>query len=49
VGFVALALWLPALLSQGRDRLARIYPLTLVTGAVAAAGFLVTYPWMLSG
>jgi hypothetical protein len=49
VGFVALAMWLPLVLAQGRRRLTRIYVLALGGGSLAAAGLLTTYRSMLLG
>ncbi|MBA3373111.1 MAG: hypothetical protein H0T98_06275 [Euzebyaceae bacterium] len=49
LGFIALALWLPLLLAQGRRRLIKIYVMALGGGSLAAAGLLEIYRLVLSG
>lgn len=49
LGFIALALWLPLLLAQGRRRLIKIYVLASGGGSLAAAGLLEIYRLVLSG
>jgi hypothetical protein len=49
LGYVALALWLPLVLTQGRGELARIYVLALGGGSLASAVLLAAYRLVLSG
>jgi hypothetical protein len=49
LAFIALALWLPLLLAQGRRRLIKIYVVALGGGSLAAAGLLEIYRLALSG